>query len=115
MICDRCGHRLYGADVIARATVCIECERKACMPKFDEWATFKRALRTAADADGVVSQTRMRPLIQRIEHKHRGLLYRRAVSERLIVPDGYEDGTDTKGRNSDKPQRRYRLVRSPAA
>lgn len=75
----------------------------------EEWACFTAALRAAVDADGLVSQTRVRPLIQTIPHKHRGQLYRRARREGLLVEVGREDSTDHAGRNEDKSQRLYRL------
>lgn len=73
-----------------------------------EWATFVAALKAARGADGSISQTRVRPLIRgRIEPKHIGTLYRRAVAEHLIKVAGWEPSTDATGRNTDKPQRTY--------
>jgi hypothetical protein len=106
--CLRCAGPLYGCDRAVGAEVCVECIRKALAPT--EWAVFLKALRTSVDNSGLISQTRVRPLIQSIPPKHRGQLYRRAMSEGLIRPDGYEPSTDLKGRNTDKPQRTYRWV-----
>lgn len=73
----------------------------------DEWAVFVSALRSAVGPGGFISQTRVRPLIQAIPPKHRGLCYRRAVAAGLIKPVGYEPSTDVAGGNQDKPQRTY--------
>ncbi len=75
-----------------------------------EWATFKAALRTAARPDGTIHQTDVRPLIQRIPHKHRGTLYRKARTVGLIELVGKEPSTDAAGRNTDKDQKVYRLA-----
>jgi hypothetical protein len=83
---------------------------QGCRCGGDEWSIFTRALRAAADDTGHISQTRMRPLIQAIPHKHRGTLYRRATSLGLIRQDGWEPSTDAAGGNADKQQRRYVLV-----
>lgn len=72
-----------------------------------EWSTFVTALKAATGPGGFITQTKVRPLIQSIPHKHRGQLYRRAVAQGLIKPNGYEPSTDVAGRNSDKPQRTY--------
>lgn len=72
-----------------------------------EWSTFTSALKQAVGPGGFISQTRVRPLIQAIPHKHRGQLYRRAVKAGLIAPNGYEPSTDVRGRNTDKPQRTF--------
>lgn len=106
--CARCSGPLYGCDRAVGAEVCVECVRKSLAPT--EWAIFLRALRSSVDDHGLISQTRVRPLIQSIAPKHRGQLYRRAMSEGLIRPDGYEPSTDLKGRNTDKPQRLYRWI-----
>lgn len=75
-----------------------------------EWATFLRALKTAAKSDGTIHQTDVRPLIQAIPAKHRGTLYRRARTSGVIVEVGLEPSTDHAGRNADKLQRVYRLA-----
>lgn len=74
----------------------------------DEWTQFVAALRKAARADGLIHQGDVRPLIQKIPHKHRGLLYRKARTEGLIEVVGKEPSTDTAGRNGDKDSRVYR-------
>jgi hypothetical protein len=106
--CTRCSEPLDRAAVMCDAQVCTDCVRRSLAPT--EWAVFLKALRTSVDDRGLISQTRVRPLIQSIPPKHRGQLYRRAMSEGLIRPDGYEPSTDLKGRNTDKPQRTYRWV-----
>ncbi len=84
--------------------------RCACRTEDGEWALFVAAIRQAADADGTVSQTRVRPLIRgRIQPKHIGSCYRRATASGLLVEVGREDSTDVAGRNADKLQRVYRL------
>lgn len=111
--CSRCSGRLYGCDLAVGAEVCVECVRKSLAPT--EWAIFLKALRVSVDDRGLISQTNVRPRIQSIAPKHRGQLYRRAMAEGLIRPDGYEQSTDLKGRNTDKPQRTYRWVGKRAA
>lgn len=73
----------------------------------DEWAVFVAALQQAAGPGGFISQTKVRPLIQAIPHKHRGQLYRRAVKAGLIAPVGHEPSTDVAGGNQDKSQKTY--------
>ena len=80
----------------------------------DEWAVFVAALRQAVGPGGLISQTNVRPLIQAIPPKHRGLLYRRAVKAGLIKPLGYEPSTDAAGGNTDKPQRTYLMATKAA-
>lgn len=80
----------------------------------DEWAVFINALRSAVGPGGFISQTKVRPLIQAIPPKHRGLMYRRAVKAGLIKPAGYEPSTDIAGGNSDKPQRTYHWMENAA-
>lgn len=77
----------------------------------DEWHIFTAAIRQAAaqSPDGKVHQTAVRPLIAAIPPKHRGLLYRRARNEGLLVEAGWEQSTDIAGRNGDKQQRYYEL------
>jgi hypothetical protein len=97
---DRCAHGFHLTTQHPELCSCTE---------GGEWATFVRAVRQAADAQGVVSQTRVRPLIASIPAKHRGLLYRRARKAGLLVEAGSEPSTDTAGRNGDKDQRVYKL------
>lgn len=82
-----------------------------------EFAIFVSALHVAAglSSDGLVHQTDMRPLIQRIPHKHRGTAYRKAVAAGLIEVAGKEPSTDAAGKNLDKDQRLYRLVTAPTS
>ena len=98
--CPGCGHHVktqgHGGDCAPVAPA-------------DEWTVFVRALRQAADPSGLVSQTRVRPLIQTIPPKHRGLLYRRARQEGVLELVGKEGSTDYAGGNGDKEQRVYRL------
>lgn len=84
-------------------------ERQGCRCATDEWTVFVTALRTAARPDGLIHQGDVRPLIQRIPHKHRGQLYRRARTTGLIAVVGKEPSTDAAGRNTDKDSRVYRL------
>jgi hypothetical protein len=77
-----------------------------CAEGTDEWTVFTTALRAAARA-GEIHQRDVRPLIQAIPHKHRGLLYRRARMEGLICEAGWEQSTDIAGRNGDKQSRVY--------
>ena len=97
---DRCA---YGYAPIQHPALC------AC--EHSEWAVFTRALSTAArkSRDGLVHQGDVRPLIAAIPHKHRGLLYRRARTEGLLVERGMEPSTDAAGRNTDKLSRVYEL------
>lgn len=85
-----------------------------CVPTAptDEWSIFTAALKQAARADGLIHQTDVRPLIQRIYHKHRGPMYTKARHLGLIEFVGKEDSTDRAGKNTDKEQRVYRLLRS---
>jgi hypothetical protein len=85
-------------------------ERQSCQCATSEWAMFVAALRKAAREDGTIHQGDVRPLIQAIPHKHRGLMYRRARQEGLLVEDGWEQSTDVAGRNADKMARRYKLA-----
>lgn len=111
--CTRCAHRLDHAAILCDAAICTDCVRKSLAPT--EWSIFVKALRHAVDDHGLISQTRVRPLIQAIAPKHRGQMYRRAMSEGLISPDGYEQSTDLRGRNTDKPQRTYRWTAQRSA
>lgn len=85
----------------------------ACTAKSEsaEFAIFVAALQVASTkaADGLIHQTDVRPLIQRIPHKHRGQLYRKARAAGLIEVAGKEPSTDERGRNTDKEQRVYRM------
>lgn len=78
--------------------------------EFGEFVIFVRALKAARDESGLISQTRVRPLIQAIPHKHRGRCYRRAKSEGLIERAGKEPSTDAAGKNTDKDQTVYRWI-----
>lgn len=85
----------------------------ACTAKSEsaEFAIFVSALHVAAgvSADGLIHQTDVRPLIQRIPHKHRGSAYRKAIAAGLIEVAGKEPSTDAAGKNTDKDQKVYRL------
>lgn len=113
--CTNCRGVLDHAAFLCDAETCTSCELERIRKPADEFALFVRALRLAVDEHGVISQTRMRPLIQAIPHKRRGQMYRRATAAGLIHSDGYEQSTDAQGRNTDKPQRRYRWVGKRAA
>jgi hypothetical protein len=73
-----------------------------------EWATFTAALRQVA-RDGRVHQRDMRPLIQSIHHKHRGLCYARARRIGLLVQVDEERSSDTQGRNTHHKSPVYEL------
>jgi len=75
----------------------------------EEWDTFTHAIAEAVKSDGLVSQTDVRPRIQSIFHKHRGLCYRRAAHLGLLELVGKENSTDAAGGNTDKDQKVYRL------
>lgn len=74
-----------------------------------EYVTFLRALEAAVGADGLIHQADVRPRIQSIPHKHRGLLYRRAKAEGVLEFVRKEPSTDRAGGNSDKDSPVYRL------
>lgn len=84
-------------------------------PSDSEWSIFLAALRQAAGPGGFVSQTKVRPLIQAIPHKHRGQLYTKAIKAGVIQHHGFEPSTDAAGRNTDKAQRTYLLTERAAA
>lgn len=76
-----------------------------------EWAIFRTALSVAADDDGRLSMNAVRPLIAGLVKPQRvGAFVHRACTSGLLVADGWDTSTDTRGRNSGKPQRRYRLT-----
>lgn len=104
---DRCEHGFHSSQRALH-----DCTPVA--PTSGDWPTFVAALKRAVRDDGTVHQTDMRPLIQSVPHKQRGLLYRRARTLGLIEEVGLEPSTDAAGRNSDKLQRVYKL-RSAAA
>lgn len=74
-----------------------------------EYQTFVRVLKSVRRPDGTIHQADVRPLIRgRIEAKHVGQLYRRAVGEKIIDWTGRrEKSDDVIGRNSDKLERVY--------
>lgn len=78
----------------------------------DEWGIFTEALRTAARSDmrGQVHQRAVRPLVRgRIEPKHVGLNYRRAIREGLLREISREQSNDEAGRNTNKWEPIYEL------
>lgn len=78
-----------------------------------EWATFLMALRKAA-VDGVVRQAKVRPLIRgRIEPKHIGQQYKRAIREGVLVERAPERSDDELGKNAGRWEPTYEL--RPAA
>lgn len=97
---DRCGH---GYHATQHPALC------ACAGP-DEWTAFVNALRTATRPDQTIHQGDVRPLIQGIPHKHRGLLYRKARTSGLIAVVGKEPSSDVAGRNTDKDSRVYRWI-----
>lgn len=88
----------------------------ACPCDVGEWPTFLAAIRKAVRPDGTVSNNDLRPHLQVIPHKHRGLLYRKATSAGVLelIRDRREPSTDTRGKNTDKDAKFY-AVRSAAA
>lgn len=76
-----------------------------------EWQVFVRVLKSVKRPDGTIHPGDVRPLIRgRIEHKHIGQLYRRAVGEKILEFTGRrEPSNDTVGRNTDKLDRIYIL------
>lgn len=81
----------------------------------DEWALFVAAVREAARPGGAVHQCDVRPLIRgRVQPKHIGLLYRRAVTEGLLVRLGYEESDDLQGKNAGRMEPVYELLRGAA-
>lgn len=75
-----------------------------------EWATFTDALSRAADADGVVHQRDVRPLLRgRVEPKHIGSCYTRAKREGLLTEIRREPSDDARGRNTNKWEPVYAL------
>ena len=101
---DRCPHG-FAASQHPRYCSCTSKSESA------EFAIFVAALHTAAamHPDGLISQTKVRPLIQRIPPKHRGLLYRKARAAGLIEEVGKEPSTDEAGGNTDKDQKVWKL------
>lgn len=91
-----------------------KCPESASVTAGTDWHTFVTALKQAVRDNGEIHQGDVRPLIQTIPHKSRGLLYRRARTLGLIEQVGLEQSTDVAGRNGDKLQRIYKL-RSAAA
>jgi hypothetical protein len=80
-----------------------------------EWHEFVTALRFAADANGVVSPNRLRPLIRGVVAPQRcGAFTNRALSQGLIAYTGeWEVSDDRHGRNAGRPCRVMRLCSSP--
>lgn len=104
---NRCSN---GYDLGPQHRFCTCTEKPA-----DEWSIFQAAVRRATRPDGTVSNNDLRPHIQAIPHKHRGLMYRRATSAGLLrlIPDRSEPSTDSRGKNTDKSANFY-AVRSAA-
>lgn len=93
---------------------CQEClyhiKTQGCRCKGGEWALFVSALRAAARADGKVHQSEVRPLIRgRIEPKHIGQAYKRAIREGLLTPVDHEKSDDEVGGNSHRLEPVYEL------
>lgn len=74
-----------------------------------EWSTFLAAVRSAA-VDGVVHQSAVRPLIRgRIEPKHIGQAYKRAIREGVLVERSPERSDDEAGKNAGRWEPTYEL------
>ena len=75
-----------------------------------DWAIFRDALARATRL-GLVHQRDMRPLLRgRIEPKHVGLCYRRAIREGLIREVTRERSNDEAGRNTNKWEPVYEVA-----
>lgn len=77
-----------------------------------EWSVFTTAIRAAAasSADGLVHQRDVRPRVRgRIEPKHIGRCYTRAIQEGLLVRAGHEESDDVAGKNAGRLEPRYEL------
>jgi len=113
--CTRCGGRLYGADLLVGARICVECERKTIRLAADPWATFVRVLRANVRPDGTVHVNDCRESLRgRIEPHKLSSLWREAKTAGLLThipgPAGWEDSTDKQGRNDHAPARVYRAT-----
>ena len=96
---DRCDH---GFAAVQHPTFC------GCQ-EMSEWVIFTAALRSAAQGREV-HQRDVRPLLRgRIEPKHVGLCYRRAIREGLIREVRREQSNDEVGRNTNKYEPVYEL------
>jgi hypothetical protein len=83
-----------------------------CGGPTDEWGIFLVAVRAAARGDRV-HQRDVRPLLRgRIEPKHIGLQYRRAIREGVLVEIAREQSNDEAGRNTNKWEPIYELRRA---
>lgn len=91
--CSVCGHHV---PTQSHGALC------APIAPADEWQTFLRALRSSVRSDGTVHVNDVRPKVQGIYHKDRGLFWARARREGYIKHSHKEPSTDTKGRNTDK-------------
>lgn len=79
-------------------------------PNRSEWTTFVAALKQAVRHDGTVHQGDIRPLIRgRIEPKHIGQQYKRAIREHILREIDREQSNDEQGRNTNKWEPVYRL------
>lgn len=106
--CTTCANPLDHAAFLCDAETCTTCELARLRPPVDEWAIFLAALRASVRDDGTVHVNDTRPKIRgRIEPKHIGTFWRRAASEGLISHKGWEESTDSAGRNADKLARVY--------
>jgi hypothetical protein len=98
----RCAGCLY--DVKHQGCRCVD----------GEWSTFVTAIRAAA-VGGIVHQRNVRPMIRgRIEPKHIGQQYARAIREGLLVEGSPERSDDSVGKNAGRWEPSYEL-RSTAA
>jgi hypothetical protein len=85
---------------------------QGCRCDTGEWAVFVAALRAASKArtDGRVHQSAVRPLIRgRIQPKHIGQSYKRAIREGLLTPVDHEKSDDEIGGNSHRLEPVYEL------
>ena len=97
---DRCSR---GFHLVAQHPALCDCQPD------NEWDLFVTVLRSAA-RDGRVHQSAVRPLLRgRMQAKHIGLAYRRAIREGLIREVTREQSDDEHGRNTNKWEPVYQL------
>lgn len=77
----------------------------------DKAAVVEAIKRTADENDGIVDQNLVRPLVPSwVYPKVVGSVYRVLRQRGVLAYEGWNTSFDTKGRNSGKPQRRYRWI-----
>lgn len=82
-----------------------------------EWDLYVKALQIASQIDcGPILPNTLRPLVRgQIAPKRLGAFVSRAISQKLIAPDGgWQISDDTEGRNAGRPCRTYVWIGSAA-